>query len=68
MIWVTRLNGERFVINSDHIEIVEANPDTVITLTNGNKYVVKESIDEIIDEVVEFRRRIFSDLFKLDKG
>jgi len=68
LIWVTRLNGERFVINSDHIEIVEANPDTVITLTNGNKYVVKESIDEIIDEVVEFRRRIFSDLFKLDKG
>ena len=67
MIWVTRLNGEKFVINSDHIEIVEANPDTVITLTNGDRYIVKESVDEIIEEVVEFRRKIFADLLRLDK-
>jgi len=67
LIWVTRLNGEKFVINSDHIEIVEANPDTVITLTNGDRYIVKESVDEIIEEVVEFRRKIFADLLRLDK-
>ena len=67
MIWVTRLNGEKFVINSDHIEIVEANPDTVITLTNGDKYIVKESVDEIIEKVIEFRRKIFADLFLFDK-
>ncbi|MCD6450288.1 MAG: flagellar FlbD family protein [Thermotogaceae bacterium] len=67
MIWVTRLNGEKFVINSDHIEIVEANPDTVITLTNGDKYIVKESVDEIIEKVIEFRRKIFADLFRFDK-
>ncbi len=67
MIWVTRLNGERFVINSDHIEIVEANPDTVITLTNGDKYIVKESVEEVVEKVVNFRRRIFADLFTLDK-
>jgi len=67
LIWVTRLNGERFVINSDHIEIVEANPDTVITLTNGDKYIVKESVEEVVEKVVNFRRRIFADLFTLDK-
>ena len=67
MIWVTRLNGEKFVINSDHIEIVEANPDTVITLTNGDRYIVKESVDEIIEKVIEFRKKIFAELFKLDK-
>lgn len=57
MIKVTRLNGKEFVINSDLIEFVEETPDTVITLTNGVKVVVKESIDEIIDKVEIFKAR-----------
>ena len=57
MIKVTRLNGKEFVINSDLIEFVEETPDTVITLTNGVKVVVKESVDEIIDKVGNFKAR-----------
>lgn len=60
MIRVTRLNGKEFVINSDWIETVEATPDSVITLTGGNKYVVMEPVEVIIDRVVEFKRSIFA--------
>lgn len=55
---MTRLNGTTFVINSDLIETVEETPDTVVVLTVGTKYVVQESKEEVIDKVVEFRRRI----------
>jgi flagellar protein FlbD len=59
MIWLTRLNGDRFVLNADHIEIVEAKPDTTILLTNGDKYIVKEEVEEVIKEVIEYKKRIF---------
>ncbi|HOB92071.1 MAG: flagellar FlbD family protein [Bacillota bacterium] len=58
MIELTRLNGTTIVINSDLIETVEETPDTVVTLTIGTKYVVQESSRDIVDKVVEFRRRI----------
>lgn len=57
MIKVRRLNGKEFVLNSDEIETLEATPDTVITLTGGNKYVVLEGVDEIIERIVEFRKK-----------
>ncbi len=57
MIKLTRLNGEEFVINGDLIEIVDANPDTVITLINEHKFVVREKIDEVIDKVIEYKRQ-----------
>jgi flagellar protein FlbD len=56
MIELTRLNGVKFAVNSDHIEIIEETPDTVITLMNGHKYVVKERVREIISQVQAFRR------------
>ncbi|MGI1658145.1 MAG: flagellar FlbD family protein [Desulfitobacterium sp.] len=56
MIEVTRLNGKKLVINSDLIETMEATPDTVITLTGGNKYVVVESTEELIRKVAEYKR------------
>ncbi|NLC08049.1 MAG: flagellar FlbD family protein [Syntrophomonadaceae bacterium] len=56
MIKVTRLNGTELVINSDLIETMEQTPDTVITLTNGHRLVVKESVDELINRVVQFRQ------------
>ncbi|NLW22287.1 MAG: flagellar FlbD family protein [Tissierellia bacterium] len=58
MIKVKRLNGKEFIINSDLILYVEETPDTVITLTTGLKVVVSESADEVIDKVVDFRRRL----------
>jgi len=54
-----RLDGSAFYLNPEHIEIIEVTPDTVITLTNGHRYVVRESVDEIIDSIVEFKRRTF---------
>ncbi len=64
MIWVTRLNGGKFVINAEHIEMVEANPDTTIMLTNGNRYIVKESIEEVIKKVIEYKKEIMSAFFE----
>jgi flagellar protein FlbD len=59
MIKLTRLNNSTFVLNSDLIETISANPDTVIFTMNGNSYVVKESINEIIEQVIEFKSKIF---------
>ncbi|MEJ8554408.1 flagellar FlbD family protein [Tepidibacter sp. Z1-5] len=58
MIKVKRLNEEEFVINCDLIETIEKTPDTVITLTNGHKYVVKEDVDTIIKKVKTFKKDI----------
>jgi len=58
LIKVNRLNGKEFVVNADLIECVESTPDTVITLTTGNKYVVQQSIDEIIEKVKEYKRDV----------
>lgn len=59
MIEVTRLNKKEFVLNCDWIETVESTPDTVITLTNGKKYVVAENVDDIVKKVVEYKQKIF---------
>ncbi|NLV76429.1 MAG: flagellar FlbD family protein [Tissierellia bacterium] len=57
MIKVKRLNGKEFVVNSDLILYVEETPDTVITLTTGQKIVVAETVDEIIDKVIDFKSK-----------
>jgi len=58
MIMVTRRNGSAFALNPDLIERVEANPDTVITLVGGTKYVVVEDVREIIGAVVRHRAEV----------
>ena len=58
MIHVSRLDDSSLIVNSDMIEFVEATPDTIITLTDGKKILVKESPDEVIDLIVAFRRRV----------
>ncbi len=60
MITVTRINDEEFILNSDLIECVFKTPDTVITLTTGKKLMVKETPEQIVDKVVEFRHRIYA--------
>ena len=61
MIHVTRINQTPLVLNSDLIEHLEATPDTVISLTSGQKYVVRETLDEVVNRIVEFRRRILKE-------
>jgi len=56
MIRVTRINDAELVINADLIEFVEAIPETMITLTTGKKIMVRESIDDIIARVAEFKQ------------
>jgi flagellar protein FlbD len=59
MIEVTRINHVPLVLNSDLIEHIESTPDTLISLTNGQKLIVLEDPQELIRRVVAFRRRIF---------
>ena len=58
MIKVTRLNAMAFVLNHELIKFVEAKPDTTITLINDEKVVVREPVDEVIERVVEYERRV----------
>ncbi|PPA72478.1 flagellar FlbD family protein [Jeotgalibacillus proteolyticus] len=58
MINVTRLNGKPFMINAIYIETIEAFPDTTITLTNGKKYIVKDSIEQVREEIRSFYQSI----------
>jgi len=58
MIQLTRLNNARLALNSDLIKYVEEAPDTVITLLNGEKLVVRETTSQVIERVLEFRRAI----------
>ncbi len=64
MIIVTKLNLQEFIINSDLIETIEETPDTVITMTTGKKFVVKEQPNEIIDKILTYKRNI---LLPVDK-
>jgi flagellar protein FlbD len=59
MIRLTRLNRAPLVLNSDLIEHIDVTPDTVITLTTGQILRVRESADEVIERIVEFRRSIY---------
>ena len=59
MINLTRINHAALVLNSDLIEHIETTPDTVISLTTGQKFMVLESPREVISAVIEFRRQLF---------
>ena len=58
MIHLTRLNKQPVVVNSDLIKFVEYTPDTVVTLVSGEKIVVTETTEQILDRIIEFRRRL----------
>ena len=62
MIEVTRINDTIFFINPDMIVTLEATPDTIITLTSGEKLIVKETPEELIDRFVALKRRIACEL------
>jgi flagellar protein FlbD len=60
MISVTRLDGASLILNVDLIESIAPTPDTVICLSNGHKLMVRESLDEIVERVVDWKRRVGS--------
>ena len=68
MIRLTRLNRVPLVVNSDLIEHIETTPDTVIALTTGQKFMVLETPDQVVDRVVAFRRAIHADALKTQEN
>lgn len=68
MIRLTRINHVPLVLNSDLIEHIEITPDTVIAMTSGQKFMVLESANEVIERVVDFRRTIANRPEKVSAG
>lgn len=60
MIELTRLNGRAMVLNSDLIKTAEASPDTMLTLINGEKLIVREEIAEVVERVLAYRARLLA--------
>ncbi len=60
MIILHKLNGEEFVLNVSHIELIEEKPDTTITLVNEKKYLVQEKKEEVIKRAIEYLRKATS--------
>jgi len=60
MIEVTKLTGERVFVNADLIETVEPHPDTVMILSNGKHFIVRERAEEIVARIVEYQRSVRS--------
>ncbi|GAA2448684.1 flagellar FlbD family protein [Agromyces mediolanus] len=68
MIVVTRLNGSSFALNADLVERIHATPDTTLLMVDGTNYVVTESVEEVIERIVEFRARVLARAQELDRG
>ena len=60
MIELTRLNGKPMVVNSDLIKTAEASPDTMLTLINGEKLIVREELDEVVERILAYRARLLA--------
>ena len=60
MIDLTGMNNKEFTLNADHIEKVEEVPETIITLTNGKKYIVLESVAEVKEQVIRYKNKIIN--------
>lgn len=58
MITLTRLNKKRFVVNAELIKMVEETPDTLVTLINGDYFMVRESVQEVVDLAIDYARQI----------
>ncbi len=59
MVELTSLNGQRFILNADLIERIEARPDTIVSLTSGKKLIVQEAVSEVVSRLMHYRRSIF---------
>lgn len=58
MIALRRLNNQPIMVNADLIETLESTPDTVVTLTSGNKLIVRDRMEEIQAKIIEYKRKI----------
>lgn len=58
MIRLTRLSGESFIVNAEYIKFLEETPDTIVTLRDGEKLLVQEKADTVVERVVEYARTV----------
>ncbi|HYA24159.1 MAG TPA: flagellar FlbD family protein [Terriglobales bacterium] len=63
MIQLTRLNNSALIVNSDLIKFVEQSPDTVLTLINGEKILVRETAEKVLERIVQFRRTVLQGIY-----
>lgn len=61
MIRLSRLNGKEFVVNCELIKYVESAPDTILTLTTGEKLMVRESVEQVVSASLEYRKRMLQE-------
>jgi flagellar protein FlbD len=61
MIHLRKLNGTEVVVNAELIESLESTPDTVINLATGNRYLVRDTVDEVVAKVVEYRKKVYAE-------
>ncbi len=64
LIFVTRFDGKKIVVNAELIEMVENTPDTIITMTTGKKITIKEKIDEVVSLVKTYKKELNLPLIK----
>ncbi len=57
MVKLTKINGKEFYVNADLMEFIETTPDTIITLTTGKKLIVRESAEEVIEAIVNYKSK-----------
>lgn len=58
MVKLTRMNGLEFVVNAELIEFLESTPDTVMTLTTGKKFVLRDTVEEVVEKIIAYRKAI----------
>lgn len=61
MIKLEKLNGTMVVVNAELIETIESAPDTVLNLATGNRFLVRNSVDEVIAKIVEYKKQVYSE-------
>lgn len=62
MVTLSRINGVEVTVNAELIETVEATPDTIVSLTTGRKFIVVESVDQVVEKVIAYRRALATPL------
>jgi flagellar protein FlbD len=68
MISLTRLNGTKYYLNADLIVSVEGTPDTVITLTNGAKFIVRNHPEDVVQMIVQYQRLVHNPEIQVTRG
>jgi flagellar protein FlbD len=64
LIFVTRFDGKKIVVNGELIEMIESTPDTIVTTTTGKKITVREKIEEVVEAVKSYKKEINMPLIK----